>query len=211
MDLSFQQLATAGELAVRQKVDTRIRWVNGDVAALPLHLHPDHILFTEVMEHLLDPAATLSEVRRICSHETRLILSVPQIYGTTGMGGVLFRQILPESGETIETQDPTRLRTDLPICRFYHGQYTVDRLRDLLERSAFRLEAIQPVVFKIPLRIVQSNESRTAMLVRRGRNGLARLLYHLAITQPSHILDRQLCRLHGGMWATNLVAVCRAK
>jgi 2-polyprenyl-3-methyl-5-hydroxy-6-metoxy-1,4-benzoquinol methylase len=210
MDLSFAQLRLADQLARRYNVRDRINFMNGNVESIPLAPsdadRPDHIVMTEVLEHLLQPDHALKAISRLSSPETRIILSVPQIYGE-GSAGIFYRQILAD-GTVIHTQDKRKLRPGTSTYKYFHDEFTTERISNLLQSCGFQVELILPIVFKMRMWMRQPHETVPTRFVRRFSNLLSRA-FHQGVLLTSPAFDRSIARLAGGRWAEDIIVVCR--
>lgn len=116
-------------------VQARIGWDPlGDVIE-PESL--DAVVCFETLEHLLDPASALTEIAQILRHDGTLILSVPN--------------------SVAERVDHSGLLTN----PFHQRAFTISSIRELIERSGFRVRGIlgQPLAA-----MIHQNETR---LIRR--------------------------------------------
>ncbi|NGN68843.1 class I SAM-dependent methyltransferase [Streptomyces sp. A7024] len=80
VDWSHDALRRAAEAAKNAPKGTPVTVVRGELTALPLATgSADAVLFSEVIEHLVDPDAALDELRRVLKPGGHLMLSTPNL------------------------------------------------------------------------------------------------------------------------------------
>lgn len=81
LDYSEEALATCRELASRNGIEGRIRFVNGDARSLPFPCESfDFVFNVGLIEHFEDPSGILAEQHRVLRRGGFLLLQVPQKY-----------------------------------------------------------------------------------------------------------------------------------
>ncbi len=138
--------------------------------ALPLKRQPDVIVFGDVLEHLVDPAAALVGVlRRYAAPGTRIIVSLPNVaHLYTRLNLLVGRFDYAERG----LLDRTHLRF-----------FTLPTAKRLIEDSGLRLLAVDAT--PVPLHLVHPafGEGQPLFVLHALSNGLAKLLKPLLAYQ----------------------------
>jgi ubiquinone/menaquinone biosynthesis C-methylase UbiE len=138
----------------RARLGVRATVVKGDAEALP---YPDQsfdrVYCSEVLEHVLDPAAVIAEMRRVLTHNGVAVVSVPNEELINNLKRVVFKtgpiaRVLLQSGkegyESVENMED-----------HWHLHEFDEALLRKVVGNTFAIERILPVPFPgLPLRLV---------------------------------------------------------
>lgn len=140
------------------------RVVTGDVEAMPLDLAPesfDAILFLNVLEHLVEPEATIRRLLPLLKPEGRVLVALPNVAHWSVRLRLLFGRFEYEDSGILD-------RTHLHF-------YTLRTARALLEEAGLRI-LVSDIVPDVPLLRFKPN-------LAKANYGVARLVPNLFATE----------------------------
>lgn len=173
-------------------VDPRSVVADGRADSLPFaDGEVQHVVMTEVLEHVPDPAAALRELRRVLAPDGTLCLSVPTSYTE-----LLFWRLHP-----LYAENATHERI-----------FTKPELRRALGQAGFAIERwegrnFQPAISWVFHCLFRSRSDHTGAILEHrwidlGLNGLWRLLALLGLLKPVEALGNRV-------WAKSWYIYCR--
>ena len=139
IDISKSQIDLAAKIAKENNFNGRIFFVTGDIEELEINDNFNYIICTEVIEHLPDPTKAIDNIVSFCDRNTKVIISVPQLYNGVKQEGIFYKQIMPD-GREIHTQNKERLDPTRKYYSYYHTYYDEKRLKALLNRHGLKIE-----------------------------------------------------------------------
>jgi 2-polyprenyl-3-methyl-5-hydroxy-6-metoxy-1,4-benzoquinol methylase len=121
----------AGERA-RQVIDrVLVGDANEKIAELP-DGYFDAIICNDVLEHLIDPAATLQQLRRKLKPGGVVVASIPNIRFLPALSQIVFRRDFPQEDSGIFDRTHLRFFTRKAIVRMFEGSgFTVQRIKGI--------------------------------------------------------------------------------
>lgn len=155
LDLALNNLRLARQRG--QASGRRICWVQSCIECLPF---PDqefeYTLFSEVLEHLLDPTLALREISRILKPNGILFVTTPNRYNYFSV----IAGLLPQRLKAVLKRWIWNMPRDYQVSRHYLDDPGVKRhvrefspgeLREILERHGFRVVSLQGGPLAVPL------------------------------------------------------------
>ena len=173
VDISKPQVELASKIAKENNLADRISFLSGDIEELEIDNQFDYIICTEVIEHLPDPTKAFENIVNICNKNTKVIISVPQLYNGTKQEGIFYKQITP-NGQEIHTQNKERLDPTRKYYSYYHTYYDEKRLKALLISHGLKIEKMLAVNFSIARDYTVTNNP--LRIIRRKINNLTALM-----------------------------------
>lgn len=155
VDLAFNNLLLAEQRG--RSSAKKISWVQSPIECLPFSNQEfECALFSEVLEHILDPDLALLEIRRILKPNGLLFLTTPNRFSYFSV----IAEILPQRFKSILNRWIWDMPRDYQVSRHYLDDPEVKRhvrefspgeLRGILEKNGFRVLSLRGGVLAVPL------------------------------------------------------------
>ena len=149
-DLSKRQIEFATEEIKKFPFKKRAIFFTDDAEKFSLNETFDYIICTELLEHIPHPDSVLKRILLHSREDTRFIFSVPIIRGKS-KAEWLYRQFT-DGEKWIETPDFNKIDKNKEYYEFYHKQYIVKEIIDLLSKNHFTLVSVKYSNFKRPFK-----------------------------------------------------------
>ena len=152
--------------------------LSADVVNLP---HPDacfdKIVCSEVIEHLVEPAAALREIYRVLRHGGIAVLTVP-------LGERLGQTLLNVPQDVLGSGRYTEIKEQFNLKNSHLSAFTEDSFQDLLRQCHFEIKAISFTYNYIPKR---------RLLLRFFKRAYRLLAQRSPIALLSGLVERVIC------------------
>jgi len=205
IDISMPQIELATKIAKEHNFDGRIVFSLGDIENLEINNSFDYIMCTEVIEHLPDPTKAIDNIVSFCDRNTKVIISVPQLYNGVKQEGIFYKQIMPD-GREIHTQNKERLDPARKYYSYYHTFYDERKLKMLLSRHGLRIEKMLAVNFSIAHDYTVTNNP--LRIIRRKINNLTALMAGILTKINNRNIDIFLNKVFRHKLSDTLVVRC---
>ena len=136
-DISEKQIDFINSKLNEFGLKNRCEFSVGDANNFNLNQKFDYIICTELLEHLINPNQALKNIYKHGDINTNYIFSVPHIYGS-GESGWFYRQFTNKD-QWIETQDFSKINPNKEYYEFYHKQYSIEEIENLLQDNKFEI------------------------------------------------------------------------
>jgi len=151
LDFSLTQL----RLASSKDFSKKIKFIQANINSLPLRNNTfDIIIFSEVIEHVMDAKGVLGEIYRILKDDGYLFITTPNRYDYFHfLGGLLPLSIRKKISRSIQTKvdvDSSEYLGDLKIKEHEH-LYGLGEIKTVLKESNFLIETFKSGKLTVPL------------------------------------------------------------
>lgn len=134
-DISQKQIDYANQ-NLPEQFKERAKFVVADAENFDIKEKFDYIICTELLEHLPDPRKAIKKIVLHSKKETKIVVSVPRIH-ESGKTGWFYRQV--SGSKWIETQDVSKINLNNDYFQFYHKEYKIEELKELLGEVNLRV------------------------------------------------------------------------